>query len=254
MADLMRYVMQQPFDFLRIFVGDGCLIMTEGQLNCAGYTVTEEWNIPVALQMYWKPVLVMIYDAKVVSEMIISLLSRLSFNDNPDFAENQLVAWTKFFLEPCIEMGDDVMTPSDWSRVLHKLVAATGHFDATLVEAVMARIPNLSDKRRRQVRRIMDISLTESLCAIDDSMSVRTLEDLQRLIRKDRGTVSTTSEPTGDGFVPCDAEEWCSVPLGLLPGASVDHFSLILDDDWIAAQSRTNNRELHVIQDEDEED
>lgn len=48
----------------------------------------------------------------------------------------------------------------------------------------MARIPNLSDKRRRQVRRIMDISLTESLCAIDDSMSVRTLEDLQRLIRK----------------------------------------------------------------------
>ncbi|KAK5978996.1 hypothetical protein GCK32_008355 [Trichostrongylus colubriformis] len=53
----------------------------------------------------------------------------------------------------------------------------------------MAKVPNLSAKRRRQVRRIMDISLSESLCGVDDSMSVRTLEDLQRLIRKGRRTL-----------------------------------------------------------------
>lgn len=40
-----------------------------------GRNTFAEWNIPVALQMYWKPVLVMIYDAKVVSEMIISVSS-----------------------------------------------------------------------------------------------------------------------------------------------------------------------------------
>ncbi|VDL71035.1 unnamed protein product [Nippostrongylus brasiliensis] len=158
-------------DFLRIFVGDGCLIMTEGQLKSTGYTVQETWAIPYALQLYWKPVFVMIYDAKVVSEMIISLLARLSMNDNPEFVEHQLVAWTKFFLEPCVKTKTNLMMPSDWSRILHKMVAATGHFDVNLVEEVMSKVPNLSDKRRRQVRRIMDITLSESLCAVDDSMS-----------------------------------------------------------------------------------
>ncbi|WKX90359.1 hypothetical protein Q1695_009306 [Nippostrongylus brasiliensis] len=255
-TELSRYVMQQPFDFLRIFVGDGCLIMTEGQLKSTGYTVQETWAIPYALQLYWKPVFVMIYDAKVVSEMIISLLARLSMNDNPEFVEHQLVAWTKFFLEPCVKTKTNLMTPSDWSRILHKMVAATGHFDVNLVEEVMSKVPNLSDKRRRQVRRIMDITLSESLCAVDDSMSVRTLEDLQRLIRKDRGTASMSSEPTSEGFVLCDSEEWCSVPLGLLPGGSIDNFTLIVDDDWVAAhvQTHKNDRKLYAILDEGEEE
>ncbi|KAK6028597.1 hypothetical protein OSTOST_05319 [Ostertagia ostertagi] len=225
--------------------------MTERQLECAGYTVSEGWAVPLALQMYWKPVIIMIYEAKVVSELIICLLSRLSFDDNPPMVEHQLVAWTKFFLEPCVETETDLMPPSDWSRILHKMVAAPGYFDVALIESVMAKVPNLSNKRRRQVRRIMNISLSESLCAVDDSMSVRTLEDLQRLIRKDRGTVSTTAEPPADGFVLCDSEEWCSVPLGLLPGASVDTFSLILDNDWISAQTLRNDRELSVIEEDD---
>uniref|UniRef100_A0A7I4XTT2 LAS1-like protein n=2 Tax=Haemonchus contortus TaxID=6289 RepID=A0A7I4XTT2_HAECO len=250
-VELTRLVMQQPFDFLRIFVGDGCLIMTEGQLQCAGYSVSENWKVPLALQIYWKPVIIMVYEAKVVNELIINLLSRFSFDDNSTHAECQLVAWTKFFLEPCIETDTDLIPPSDWSRILHKLVAATGFFDAPLVEAVMAKVPNLSDKRRRQVRRIMDISLSESLCAVDDSMSVRTLEDLQRLIRKDRGTALTTAEPPTDGFVLCDSEEWCSIPLGFLPGGLVDTFSIIIDDDWILAQSRRKDRELSVIEEDE---
>ncbi|KAK5971438.1 hypothetical protein GCK32_019294 [Trichostrongylus colubriformis] len=144
------------------------------------------------------------------------------------------------------------MQPSDWSRILHKLVAAPGYFDVTLVESVMAKVPNLSAKRRRQVRRIMDISLSESLCGVDDSMSVRTLEDLQRLIRKDRGTLSRKADPPPEaGFVLCDSEEWCSVPLGLLPGGSVDTFSLIIDDDWLFTQNQRKNRELSVIEEDD---
>ncbi|KAK6024196.1 hypothetical protein OSTOST_09998 [Ostertagia ostertagi] len=174
--------------------------MTERQLECAGYTVSDGWAVPLALQMYWKPVIIMIYEAKVVTET-------------------------------------DLMPPSDWSRILHKMVAAPGYFDVALIESVMAKVPNLSNKRRRQVRRIMNISLSESLCAVD--------------FDEYRGTVSTTAEPPADGFVLCDSEEWCSVPLGLLPGASVDTFSLILDNDWISAQTLRNDRELSVIEEDD---
>ncbi|KAJ1352822.1 hypothetical protein KIN20_009241 [Parelaphostrongylus tenuis] len=249
LTELMRYVMQQPFDFIRVFVGDGCLIMTESQLNFAGYSVEQGWSVPVALQFYWKPVFVIIYEGKVVNELIINLLSRLSLNENPPHVELQLVAWTKFFLEPCIEDTNDLITLSDWSRILHKLVASTGYFDVTLVESVMAKLPNISEKRRRQVRRIMRISLSESLSAIDDSMSVRTLADLQRLIRKDRGTVSTTGDvSTQSHFVLCEPEEWCSVPLGLLPFKSVDNFSLIMDDDYMDCQRNGQQLDdLHTI-------
>ncbi|VDN31032.1 unnamed protein product [Cylicostephanus goldi] len=180
------------------------------------------------------------------------MLNRLSSNENAPQIEFQLVAWTKFFLEPCIQTENDVITQSDWSRILHKMVAATGHFDAPIVEAVMAKVPNLSEKRRRQVRRIMDITLSESLCAVDDSMSVRTLEDLQRLIRKDRENVSSSGTTSTNRFTLCDGEEWNSVPLGLLPGASVDTLSLILDDDWFSAQKRhtSENLDLSVIEEE----
>lgn len=252
-VELMRFVMQQPFDFLRIFVGDGCLIMTESQLGFAGYSVEQGWSVPIALQIYWKPVFVIIYEAKVVNELIINLLSRLSLNENPPHVEVQLVAWIKFFLEPCVETENDLMTTSDWSRILHKLVASTGYFDITLIESVMAKLPNLNEKRRRQVRRIMNISLSESLNAVDDSMSIRTLEDLQRLIRKDRGTVSTSGSGSAeDCFVMCEPEEWCSVPLGLLPGTSVDNFSLIIDDDYIDCQKNVRQQDdlCTIVEDE----
>uniref|UniRef100_A0A158P9G2 FSA_C domain-containing protein n=1 Tax=Angiostrongylus cantonensis TaxID=6313 RepID=A0A158P9G2_ANGCA len=161
-VELMRFIMQQPFDFLRIFVGDSCLIMTEGQLDFSGFSVKQGWTVPVALQIYWKPVFVIIYEAKVVSELIINLLSRLSLNENPPHVELQLVAWTKFFLEPCIE---------------------------------------------------------------------------------NRATMSTTGGGSDeDCFVMCDPEQWCSVPLGLLPGASVDNFSLIIDDEYIVSQRRAQQR------------
>ncbi|VDM73651.1 unnamed protein product [Strongylus vulgaris] len=116
----------------------------------------------------------------------------------------------------------------------------------------MAKVPNLSEKRRCQVRRIMDITLSESLCAVDDSMSVRTLEDLQRLIRKDREIVSSAGATSANRFTLCDGEDWCSVPLGLLPGTSVDTFSLILDEDWFRAQKRqrTENVDLSVIEED----
>ncbi|KHJ79462.1 hypothetical protein OESDEN_20891 [Oesophagostomum dentatum] len=195
----------------------------------------------------------MIYEAKVVNELLINLLSRLSNSVIiPRFIENQLVAWTKFFIEPCVQTENDVMTPSDWSRILNKMVAATGYFDAPIVEAVMAKVPNLTEKRRRQVRRIMDITLSESLCAVDDSMSVRTLEDLQRLIRKDRDTATSAKNASTGIFSLCDSEEWCSVPLGLLPSASVDTLSLVLDDDWFAAQKRpiSDGPDLSVIEEE----
>ncbi|EYC10070.1 hypothetical protein Y032_0057g2748 [Ancylostoma ceylanicum] len=243
--------MQQPFDFLKMFVADGFLIMTEEQLKRAEFTVSEEWSIPLSLQLYWKPVFIMIYEAKVVNELLINLLSRLSFNENPRHVENQLVAWTKFFLEPCVQTENDLMTPSDWSRILHKMVAATGYFDAAIVEAVMTKVPNLTEKRRRQVRRIMDITLSESLCAVDDSMSIRTLEDLQRLIRKDRDAVSSANTTSSNIFSVCDSEDWCSVPLGLLPGASVDTLSLILDDDWLAVRKpAAETFDLSVIEEE----
>ncbi|VDM84630.1 unnamed protein product [Strongylus vulgaris] len=133
--ELLRFVMQQPFDFLKMFVSDGFLIMTNEQLKRAEFTVSEGWSIPLSLQLYWKPVFIMIYEAKVVNELLINLLSRLSANENPLQTEYQLVAWTKFFLEPCVQTENDVMTPSDWSRILHKMVAATGHFEAATVEA-----------------------------------------------------------------------------------------------------------------------
>ncbi|KIH64687.1 hypothetical protein ANCDUO_05000 [Ancylostoma duodenale] len=143
------------------------------------------------------------------------------------------------------------MTPSDWSRVLHKMVAATGYFDAAIVEAVMTKVPNLTEKRRRQVRRIMDITLSESLCAVDDSMSIRTLEDLQRLIRKDRDAVSSANTTSSNIFSICDSEDWCSVPLGLLPGASVDTLSLIVDDDWLTSRKPSaETLDLSVIEEE----
>ncbi|KAL6728930.1 hypothetical protein Aduo_000032 [Ancylostoma duodenale] len=250
-VELHRFVMQQPFDFLKLFVADGFLVMTEEQLKRADFTVNEGWSIPLSLQLYWKPVFIMIYEAKVVNELLINLLSRLSFNENPRHIENQLVAWTKFFLEPCVQTENDVMTPSDWSRVLHKMVAATGYFDAAIVEAVMTKVPNLTEKRRRQVRRIMDITLSESLCAVDDSMSIRTLEDLQRLIRKDRDAVSSANTTSSNIFSICDSEDWCSVPLGLLPGASVDTLSLIVDDDWLTSRKPSaETLDLSVIEEE----
>ncbi|KAK5982601.1 hypothetical protein GCK32_003291, partial [Trichostrongylus colubriformis] len=105
-------------DFLRIFVGDGLLTMTEKQLEVARYSVSEGngvrkengtfnegWVIPFALQVYWKPLFVMVYEGKVVSELIINLLVRLASADNPPFVEHQLVSWTKFFLEPCVEFN-----------------------------------------------------------------------------------------------------------------------------------------------------
>ncbi|KJH46622.1 hypothetical protein DICVIV_07325, partial [Dictyocaulus viviparus] len=285
-VELRRFIMNQPCDFLRIFVDDGCLIMTEKQLNSAGYSVKKGWFIPVALQIYWKPVFVIFHEAKVISELIINLLNRLSRNGNSEQVEYQLVSWTKFFLEPCIETEVELMTVSDWSRILHKLVAAAGHFDITLVEQVMAKLPNLSDKRRRQVRRIIGISLSESLISVDDSMSVRTVEDLQKLIRKDvpsfqydveldfgnfglenrvqyrvvcfcvyidRGTVSISTESSKDGFVMCDPEEWYSVPLGLLPGTSADDFSLIIDDDYFITSKKESRQQhnLSVVIDEE---
>ncbi|KAK6728082.1 hypothetical protein RB195_005622 [Necator americanus] len=252
-AELHRFVMQLPYDFLRIFVTDGFLIMTEEQLKSADFTVKEGWNIPLSLQLYWKPVFIMIYEAKVVNELIISLLSRITFSENPLHEENQVVSWTKFFLEPCVQTNNDIITPSDWSRILHKMVAATGYFDAELVESVMAKVPNLTEKRRRQVRRIMDISLSESLRGVDDSMSVRTLEDLQRLIRRDRDNAASANVPSSNKFSLCDPEDWISVPLGLLPGGSTDTLSLILDDDWMAAQKRPRLEtiDLSVIEEEE---
>uniref|UniRef100_A0A1I7XMN0 DUF5071 domain-containing protein n=1 Tax=Heterorhabditis bacteriophora TaxID=37862 RepID=A0A1I7XMN0_HETBA len=246
------------------------LIMTRDQLRYAGINPqTDGWTIPKNVQIFWEPVFSMIYENKVIGELLINLITRLGENiETASDSVTQLVCWTKMMLEPCLSSDIDIFSTAEWSRILHRMVAAPGHFDVTLIEAVMQKVPNMDKKRRKQVRRIMDISMSESLMVVEDSMNVRTIEDLQNLIHKGKWSSLITllfltsyifsesqssKEANGneeDRFILCDMEEWCSVPIGLTPGQSLDSLSLIIDDDWLKEQGQLKPYGLVTIVEE----
>ncbi|VDK32622.1 unnamed protein product, partial [Anisakis simplex] len=95
-----RMIVSNLNEFIEIFIMDGYLIMTETQLNNAGFNPKQQqqqqqeqrgkpkekqsfgqpvvcsptWNVPVALQIFWKPILSILNGRKALPRLLFHLI------------------------------------------------------------------------------------------------------------------------------------------------------------------------------------
>ncbi|UMM14434.1 hypothetical protein L5515_002244 [Caenorhabditis briggsae] len=260
--------------FLNCFVKDGNLIQTPGQWKNWKLPPTnsdEKWQIPEAIQMFWEPILHLVFSLKISSDIIIAFLWRLREQKIQKSSKDQVMSWVRMLV---MHFSDqDVMTADDWSRILDHLLPVAKHFNTEFIDVVMRNCPNLSRKRRLQVHRILDISFdkpgtsTPSKSAsseVNNSTTtpsrnggIHTVNDLQQLL-KSRTKSSTSSEVSAasqrneaTGIELCDAEDWVDVPFGMAPGQRVETFTVVVDESSDNSRKRKAFDAAIILDDED---
>lgn len=217
-------ILQEPYDFYKVLVADGFMILSEDQLNA--YKDFDPCNINPRHQKFWDPIATMSFENNSLQLFIVEFLDRLRDPSTCSTSRSQLIAWTKLFLEGAFSAN--ILNAHDWSSILSSMVALPGVFTKSQLKQVMDHIPGLEEKRRRQVHRIMDISIhDEDGNLMEDSMTVRTIDDLKKAIE---GDVKKHKEDSSGMWTLSAEKEWRSIPLGMVPSQHFDSFSLIIDD------------------------
>ncbi|GMR53892.1 hypothetical protein PMAYCL1PPCAC_24087 [Pristionchus mayeri] len=231
LIEIENALLQEPYDLYKVLLSDGFLILSEEQL--AAFTAFDPYGaIPPRVQVFWDPMLTMTFENKSIQLFIVELMDRLRDSSSASQTSRaQLITWTKMILD--VAFSSNLFSVRDWSSILSTMVALPGIFSRAQMKQVMDQIPELEDKRRRQVHRIMDISIhDEDGNLMEDSMTVKTIDDLKKAIE---GDVNKHKGEASAGVWSVSTEkEWRSIPLGMVPSQQFDSFSLIIDDSLLS--------------------
>ncbi|CAI2298911.1 unnamed protein product [Caenorhabditis sp. 36 PRJEB53466] len=252
LAALKQHLLHDAAGFLECFVRDGHLIHLPHQLKAAKWTTSaaDEYTIPEQLQQLWQPVFHVIFALKLGAELIGAFFLRLRESHLKADSKNQITAYARMILRQFADA--ELFTEDDWGRVLDSLLPVAKHFNRELIDLVMIRCTKLSRKRRKQVHSILNISSPAleppstpkssmrhqdgdaSILTTPDGGVVRTVEDLQKLMKRERASNATGGSAAerggGCGIELCDAEEWNDVPFGLTPDQRLETFTVVIED------------------------
>lgn len=239
LGDIYKFLSTDSSNFVRAFLFDGHLIMTAEQMKIAGFSVNdgnEVWLIPPSLQLFWEPVLRLFTHLNLLPELLCQLIMLLDFAKVNEAKERQLVAWADYMLAAFSKT--DSVSQADWKRIMKVMLSVRILFRSEHYEMVMDKINLLSLKKRKQLRRLLDLSLDSSQLhnsssLMENGSGVKTLEELRELIDAGIGGVNTEDPITGeDNWITCDPSQWRGVALGLTPEQSAESLFLILDKDY----------------------
>ncbi|GMT28799.1 hypothetical protein PFISCL1PPCAC_20096, partial [Pristionchus fissidentatus] len=224
-------LLQEPYDLLKVLIADGFLILNEDQLEAFKNFDPYGGSIPERVQLFWDPIATMCFENHAMQLFIVELMERLRDPLTVPSSRAQLITWTKMFLEGAL--ATKIFSVREWSSVLSSMLALPGIFSRNVLRQVMERLPNLEEKRKGQVHRIMDISMhDEDGNLMEDSMTVKTIDDLKAAIDADMNKPNT--EASLGVWTMSTEKDWRSLPLGMIPSQHFDSFSLIIDDSMLS--------------------
>ncbi|CAI4230920.1 unnamed protein product [Auanema sp. JU1783] len=221
-GNLQKTMRCEPFFFIQVFAAENCLLLSQKQFEYARVEspTTAGWSVPFNLQKIWEPVFSLLDEIKVLGEATIVLLSHIRNNDSA--YDYQAAAWASLIIEANAQPDVESFTEAEWSTVLYKMVACHDYFEPSLIQKVLNKLPRISQKRRSQVHRILNISTTTTSTLVDETMSVKTVEDLQMLIKKD-------AKEHSECAYKADKDTVLGFALGVIPGQTYETLSLSID-------------------------
>ncbi|EGT42876.1 hypothetical protein CAEBREN_24567 [Caenorhabditis brenneri] len=239
--------------FLRCFFRDGHLILAEEQWKkiwkFPPTSSDENWIVPEIYQNFWEPLFHLMFSLKLGPEIIIAFLWRLKEPHMRKHQKDQITAYVRMIV---LQFADiDVFSADEWCRVLDHLLPVAKNFNIKLIDTVMRNCPNLSRKRRNQIRQILNISSpvpspnrpsTSSGASSGgggDVKYIHTVDDIQALMKlrlakrtASEASASSTNSNKNEttGIELCEATDWVDVPFGMAPGQRLETFTVVIDD------------------------
>ncbi|CAB3408617.1 unnamed protein product [Caenorhabditis bovis] len=222
----------QPERFFYTLTKPGFLILTPKQLKEAKIETSRDdsFTIPERVQLYWQPILVMIFDNKMTPEFLCAILNRLRNIDCCEKTRDQLLA---IFREIAISyVNANIFNEEELTKVFDSMILVPTMIARSVFELFMEKMTSLSRKRRKQILKMLDISnmgVEEPPTTQDESFY--TVEDIQNLLKKDR---LARTQNSSSRFELCDPNDWKYLPFGISPGQDVRTFSLLITDDILS--------------------
>uniref|UniRef100_A0A0N5AH38 Las1-like family protein n=1 Tax=Syphacia muris TaxID=451379 RepID=A0A0N5AH38_9BILA len=237
--DMHEFISYDSSNFVQAFLFDGHLIMTDEQMEVAGFTVDdgyEIWLIPLDLQLFWEPVLRLLSQLGALPELLYQLVSTLMDHQLRKSKKRQIIAWSDYMLAAFSKI--DSISESDWKRIMKALLSVEFVFKPEHYNMVIRKITFLSAKKRKQLRKLLDLSTNSNSVAdadqskFDDTYEIKTLDDLQKRINDGvDGVLQKDPAVEEENWILCDPSVWRGIPLGLTPEQSAESLCLILSNE-----------------------
>ncbi|VDN56597.1 unnamed protein product [Dracunculus medinensis] len=228
-------------DFLDTLLLDGRLIMTQKQIQMAGFSLSVSdsliWNIPETLQRFWQPVFHILSRVRALPELLYGLVSALDDPCNSQIRDRQLIAWIHLLLSTLCK--SDIVPNSDWTRIIRGMLRVPQKYLDSHFEKVLNKLESGGEEAEKCkcLRQLVNIALGNNFeveenetCTNEENRPVRTVEDLQKLLSDDPSLSAYYDANNGQSnWILCNANDWKEIPLGLTPEQTTESLCLIID-------------------------
>ncbi|PAV75041.1 hypothetical protein WR25_06365 [Diploscapter pachys] len=239
--DMTNFVMINSKTFLRCLVSEGCLIFPEGSMHILTQIPSNDGYlmIPIEIQLVWRSVFTLIIKNELVGSFLIILLNRMNENKDKPHLFAQYRSWSRLLLEASVDPKlEYFITQSEWRQILKEALVVGAHFPKNVFDGIISRIDNISNSTRSDVNQFVNIStktMEEASDPSEDDYTVKSVEDLQKALRKDHSNSSfmagSSNERKNKLFKKCSRDVWQKTPSGLCPSQVLEGFWLYVEDE-----------------------
>ncbi|MFH4980046.1 hypothetical protein AB6A40_006755 [Gnathostoma spinigerum] len=231
---IKNYLIEHASEFVAALLRDGFLILTSEHLTSIDYDIDDNekgrslWRIPEGLQLFWQPVLSLLYDAKAFPVFLNGLLKRLQDEEKTYESERQLLSWTHLLLNSMLI--SDIITELEWTNIIQNMVSIHDMLEKDDLVELLNKLELQSPGKWSQLRNLIELS-SKAYQQVDVpsnvNWKVKTVDDLRRMTGNGNGQGEVSNNELDEDWILANPNDWKGTPLGMTSSQTAESLTLI---------------------------